>query len=222
MKELDKEFLITLFLGIFGVHKFMKGDKKTGIIYLLTFGLFGIGWIIDIVKIGVKASNEWTNNINNTNNLKMNNPDEIPNIQVTNLNLGLDETCCYMGKACTFSDKNFIEGYIGQKKGMTIRIAKGLSYHTGGGSSKAIHKVERKMYNGILYITNKRVIFTSQKDSFDKTFDKITSILEAKDGLIIQIGSKTYSIITKNHSEFMRIFNLVKNLENKKMEIKVD
>ena len=44
------EFLVTLFLGMFGGHKFMKKDFKMGFIYLFTAGLFGIGWIIDIVK----------------------------------------------------------------------------------------------------------------------------------------------------------------------------
>ena len=42
--------IIVVFLGIFGVHKFIDKDYKMGIIYLFTGGLFGIGWIIDIFK----------------------------------------------------------------------------------------------------------------------------------------------------------------------------
>ena len=87
---------------------------------------------------------------------------------------------------------------------------KGLSYHTGGGGSQAIRETQRTTYNGLLYITNQRVIYTSQNNSFDKPFNKITSIMEAKDGLLIQIGSETYSIITKSHSLFMKVFNMVK------------
>lgn len=43
------KFLITLFLGWSGIHKFMDGKIGMGILYLCTFGLCGIGWIIDIV-----------------------------------------------------------------------------------------------------------------------------------------------------------------------------
>ena len=50
------ELLITIFLGPLGVHKFMNNEIGMGILYLLTGGLFGIGWIIDIVKVAEKYS----------------------------------------------------------------------------------------------------------------------------------------------------------------------
>ena len=43
------KLLITYFLGLFGVHKFMDGKTKQGIIYICTLGLFGIGWLYDVV-----------------------------------------------------------------------------------------------------------------------------------------------------------------------------
>lgn len=44
------KFLITLFFGFLGVHKFMEKKTGLGFLYLFTLGLFGIGWIYDIVK----------------------------------------------------------------------------------------------------------------------------------------------------------------------------
>lgn len=43
-------FLITLFFGFLGVHKFIEKKNGIGFLYLFTIGLFGIGWIYDIVK----------------------------------------------------------------------------------------------------------------------------------------------------------------------------
>lgn len=42
------DFLITLFLGFFGVHRFMQKKYVTGLIWLFTFGLFGFGWLADV------------------------------------------------------------------------------------------------------------------------------------------------------------------------------
>ena len=42
--------LICLLFGIFGIHKFIEKEIGMGFLYLFTLGLFGVGWIIDIVK----------------------------------------------------------------------------------------------------------------------------------------------------------------------------
>lgn len=53
-----KEFLITLFLGEFGVHRFMKKKYITGALWLCTLGLCGIGWAVDTIIAFVKMLNE--------------------------------------------------------------------------------------------------------------------------------------------------------------------
>jgi TM2 domain-containing membrane protein YozV len=60
----DKSLVITLvlwfFLGILGIHRFYLGHIGMGVLYLLTGGLCGIGWIIDIILLltgGLKPRN---------------------------------------------------------------------------------------------------------------------------------------------------------------------
>lgn len=43
-------FIITLLFGCLGIHKFIDCKIGAGVLYLLTGGVFGIGWLIDTVK----------------------------------------------------------------------------------------------------------------------------------------------------------------------------
>lgn len=52
------ELVLCIFLGIFGVHKFYEGKTGLGLVYLFTGGLFGIGWMIDIVILFIAVLNE--------------------------------------------------------------------------------------------------------------------------------------------------------------------
>jgi TM2 domain-containing membrane protein YozV len=41
-------WILLTFLGLFGIHRFYLEKWITGVIYLLTGGLFGVGWLYDL------------------------------------------------------------------------------------------------------------------------------------------------------------------------------
>ena len=43
--------ILAIFLGGFGAHRFYVGKVGTGLLYLCTAGIGGIGWFIDIILI---------------------------------------------------------------------------------------------------------------------------------------------------------------------------
>ena len=43
--------LLCVFFGYFGVHRFYAGRYLMGALYLVTLGLFGIGWLVDILLV---------------------------------------------------------------------------------------------------------------------------------------------------------------------------
>lgn len=49
-------FLLCLFLGVLGIHRFYEGKIITGIIWLCTAGFFGAGIIIDLLILLFKPN----------------------------------------------------------------------------------------------------------------------------------------------------------------------
>ncbi len=56
--ELDYNvsWLLLAFLGLFGIHRMYMGKWLSGLIYLLTGGLFGIGYIYDLWTLNDQIS----------------------------------------------------------------------------------------------------------------------------------------------------------------------
>ncbi len=81
MKSTTTAYILWFFLGILGAHKFYLDKPVIGLLYLLTFGFFGIGWFIDLFTLGGQVSTynalygrQYGSANNNINNIHVNVP----------------------------------------------------------------------------------------------------------------------------------------------------
>lgn len=57
-RSLLMAYLLWFFFGLLGVHRFYLGRPISGVIYLLTAGLAGVGWIFDAFWTYVMVNDE--------------------------------------------------------------------------------------------------------------------------------------------------------------------
>lgn len=55
LKDPTIMLVIELFLGEFGIHRFMLGETGMGVLYLLTGAVCGIMWFVDIFTVCEKT-----------------------------------------------------------------------------------------------------------------------------------------------------------------------
>lgn len=119
----------------------------------------------------------------------------IPTVEYDGLFTQPNETIVYVVNGVTFEDKVEFVGNSGGYSGVNVRIAKGLTVHTGGGKGQPIKDVIRDEDYGDYVVTNKRIVFISDYNSFEIPLDKITAITD--DGfseLYIHTSRKTRNV----------------------------
>ncbi len=57
MKSKLVAYVLWFFLGFLSMHRFYLGKVGSGILYLVTFQFFGIGWLIDAVRLADMVDN---------------------------------------------------------------------------------------------------------------------------------------------------------------------
>lgn len=202
------DFVICLLFGWLGIHRFRERRTGLGILYLCTFGIFGIGWIVDSIRYLMAALKGERIKGNRPNTLA---PDAALPIVQSNLVLADGETCHYCGPATFVKTKNVVVGYSSGHAGASIRVAKGMSIRTGGSKGAPIRGDVQERTNGVLSITNRRVVFSANKGAFDKKLASLSAVTPYSNGIAFQFGETQYPLETKEPEYVYQILARVIN-----------
>lgn len=77
------------------------------------------------------------------------------------------------------------------------------------GGSKPREYIETKQQKGILYITNKRIIFQASENAFDKQHRYLSSIEPYSNAIILQYGQTTYELIVADGAIVNHVLKLI-------------
>jgi hypothetical protein len=111
-----------------------------------------------------------------------------------------------------FEDKTR-KTYVGESGGFSVRIMKGLYYHSNSFAGRVVERNERVLIGeGLLVVTNKNIYFSSPVKSFRVPYQKIVTCLPYGDGFGIfrdAVSARAQFFVT---GDGWFTFNLLKNL----------
>ena len=119
------------------------------------------------------------------------------------------EELLYIENGYTEKTTSRTTGYKTNSGGLSFRVAKGVRFHLGGGNAKAKRKTETVRSNGYLFVTSKRIVWSSSNGSFEYPIQKITSIVSHGSYISVQSGSKTHNLYIPTSDLFIKVFNLL-------------
>lgn len=119
----------------------------------------------------------------------------LPRVNYPNLIMLSSEAILYAAPAHTFVEREQVVGYSGGSSGASVRVAKGLTVRTAATRGKPIRQNVKKFNNGDYIVTNQRIIFIGQNDSFEFKNSKVTAIkMLAPNAFVILAGSRSKNI----------------------------
>lgn len=115
---------------------------------------------------------------------------KLPKINTDSLFLKTGEYCIYIDKAIRNIEKT---QKVGHFRGSSYKGILGQPVRYGVGHSHEYQ--ENFQYKGILYITNKRVVFQAQDNGFERIHSKLTAIEPFANAVRLQYGDKSFELI---------------------------
>ena len=123
----------------------------------------------------------------------------LPTIGTSQLMLTKNEKCHYVERAIRVIEKR-TKHYEGGSQGVSIRIAKGVTYRTGKYKGKPVEDVFYIKTKGLLYVTDKRIVFVSEDQGFEKKLKSLTACFPYTNAIKFQFGNTTITLMVPDGS----------------------
>lgn len=119
---------------------------------------------------------------------------QLPNIQPDNLFLKKNEVCHYVDRAI-YEKRTVSKKRINKNTGYSMPgLFKGTRVHFGGGNAEYVDDVKFSTIKGVLYLTNKRIVFVCEHDGFNKKIDDLVAITPYSNCVELQFEKETLKL----------------------------
>lgn len=119
------------------------------------------------------------------------------------------------GEKCHYVDKAIYEKRIAKKRyvhrGNSYSVPgffKGTRINMGGGHTDVIDNEHYENFRGILYITNKRIIFVTEENGFNKKIDELVALTPYANCIMLQFSKENYKLFVPDGNLAYKVLQL--------------
>lgn len=134
----------------------------------------------------------------------------LPVMKTDNIILTKGEECHFAERAILVKEK-VTKRYEGRSNGVSIRLSKHVTYRTGQNRGKPVEEVTQEKTKGLVYVTNKRIIFMADKNAFDKKYSTLTGCTPFSNAVKLQFGTKTFTLMVPDGGAIGNVITMIGN-----------
>ena len=134
----------------------------------------------------------------------------LPILNSNKIFLKAGETCHYIDKAI-YEKRTVRKRYVRRNNGYSAPgLFKGTRINFGGGTTDQVDNVTYHTLRGILYITNRRIIFQGEQEGFTLKVDDLVAITPYSNCVEIQTSKAQYRIFVPNGNVTQAVLQLIR------------
>ena len=119
---------------------------------------------------------------------------QLPKFNPSTILLGKNETCHFMDRAAlTIKQKERL--YSSSCGGSSRKVTKNWTMHNTRAMTRPIDQEWFEFKEGVVFVTNKRIIFVAPEHGFEKKIKNLTAIVPYTDAIALQFGSQTINLV---------------------------
>lgn len=150
-------------------------------------------------------------------------PPIMPAGAITQINNGIlpimntDKIMLTKGEECHFAERAILvtekvsKRYEGRSNGYSIKLSKHVTYRVGKNNGRPVEEITEEKTKGLIYVTNKRIIFLSDKNAFDKKYSALTACMPYSNAVKLQFGTKTFTLMLPDGGAFANVITMIGN-----------
>ena len=134
----------------------------------------------------------------------------LPILNTNKIFLKSGEQCHYIDKAI-YEKKTVKKRYVRRNNGYSMPgLFKGTRINVGSGHTDVVDNAQYETFRGILYITNKRIIFVGEANGFDKKIDELVALTPYANCVELQFSKENYKLFVPDGNVTNAVLQQVK------------
>lgn len=132
----------------------------------------------------------------------------LPKFNPLTVLLEKNETCHFMDRAA-LAVKQRECSYFNYRSGNSYKVTKNWTMHSTRGNTKPIEQEWYEFKEGIVFVTNKRIIFVDPEYGFEKKIKNLTAVIPYIDAMVLQFKSQTINIMVPQPRIMMMVLQMI-------------